>query len=76
MGTEQKFRACRQIIEAIAFLASRNILHRDLKETNILVDNAGNIKLIDFGSSCGIYAEKPVQGNYQAFSNDCTSAAI
>lgn len=39
MSDVQLFRACMQILEGICFLVDKKILHRDLKENNILVDN-------------------------------------
>lgn len=37
------------VCEAVAYAHSRLIVHRDLKPSNILVDAAGNAKLLDFG---------------------------
>ena len=42
-----------QIIEAMLYLHSKGIVHRDMKLENVLIDNELNIKITDFGL-CGI----------------------
>ncbi|KAK9466154.1 kinase-like domain-containing protein [Lipomyces arxii] len=41
----------RQLVDALWFLDSLNIYHRDIKDENILIDDTLKIKLIDFGSA-------------------------
>ena len=40
-----------QLVDAVGFLHEKNIAHRDLKLENILVDEDGYLKIIDFGIS-------------------------
>lgn len=38
----------RQLLSALAVLHENNIIHRDIKPENIMMDEQGNVKLIDF----------------------------
>ncbi|KAL2778520.1 serine/threonine-protein kinase 10 [Daubentonia madagascariensis] len=42
---------CRQMLEALNFLHSKKIIHRDLKAGNVLMTLEGDIRLADFGVS-------------------------
>ncbi|OQV19196.1 Cyclin-dependent kinase 12 [Hypsibius exemplaris] len=39
----------KQLLEALKFAHNRNMFHRDIKCSNILVNNRGEVKLADFG---------------------------
>jgi serine/threonine protein kinase len=39
---------------ALLFLAEEQLIHRDLKEVNIMVDRYHRGRLIDFGSVCNV----------------------
>ena len=50
MEDHARFYVC-QIVCALEYLHSMDIVYRDLKTENIMLDEDGNIKLIDFGLS-------------------------
>jgi cell division cycle 2-like protein len=50
MGSEIKT-LMRQLTSAVSFLHTNHILHRDLKTSNILLNNRGLLKIADFGTA-------------------------
>lgn len=38
-----------QLIDAFCYIEEHNIIHRDIREGNILIDKTGTVKVIDFG---------------------------
>ena len=58
MSEEEVGKILPQIIDALQTVHDAGIWHLDLKPANIMVDKAGNVKLIDFGASKQLNAEK------------------
>jgi len=49
------FYISQQVLNALAYMHSRNFVHRDLKSNNIMFSNNGSIKIIDFGLCAELY---------------------
>ena len=46
-----------QLLKALSYAHQNNVIHRDIKPENILIDDGGNVKILDFGIA-QFYEEK------------------
>lgn len=62
-----------QLIDAFCYIEAHGIIHRDIREGNILVDKSGTVKVIDFG--IGKIASKVDGGDADSLVADINRAA-
>jgi serine/threonine-protein kinase len=63
LKVEEAISIMRQLTSAIAHAHQNNIIHRDIKPHNILVDHDGNVKITDFGIAMALSATSITQTN-------------
>lgn len=49
LSTDLVVSVARQIVEALRYVHRRDIIHRDIKPQNIIIDDEGRVKVTDFG---------------------------
>ncbi len=59
LGVTQRLRLFLDVCKAVAYAHRQFVVHRDLKPGNILVDQTGAVKLLDFGICKLLHAEEP-----------------
>ncbi|KAI6661924.1 hypothetical protein LOD99_9694 [Oopsacas minuta] len=62
----------RQIVSGVKYLHSKNVIHRDVKGDNIMVEPSGCIKLIDFGCARA-FRDESATLTYDKFTMLCKS---
>ncbi|MCG2590596.1 serine/threonine-protein kinase [Rhodohalobacter sulfatireducens] len=58
LSIQQRLDLFTQVCDAVSYAHQRLIVHRDIKPSNILVNNEGEVKLLDFGIAKIIGAEQ------------------
>ena len=67
---KERLKVALEIADALEYLHSLNILHRDIKPDNIGFDIDGNIQLIDFGLAKELKeSDKNINGKYELTGN-------
>ena len=62
LGTRQRLSLMVRVCEAVHHAHQRGLIHRDLKPGNILVDNTGQPKVLDFGVARVTQTDEPDPG--------------
>jgi serine/threonine-protein kinase len=63
---ERAIRIAIEVLEGLNYIHANGVVHRDLKPENIMVDEADNIKLIDFGIAGDSAARRLTYANFTA----------
>jgi eukaryotic-like serine/threonine-protein kinase len=63
LAVEETLDIMKQLISAISQAHQNNIIHRDIKPQNILIDHTGNVKITDFGIAMALSATSITQTN-------------
>jgi len=67
---DEQMRVLTQMLQALHYLHRRGILHRDLKTDNVLIDQDGQVKVMDFGIA------KKDKDSHQSTEDDSISGTI
>lgn len=57
----------RQLFEALQHVHRQGVVHRDIKPENILLDDALDIKLTDFGFASVLKPNQLLRGEFKQF---------
>ncbi|KAJ7650439.1 kinase-like domain-containing protein [Roridomyces roridus] len=71
LSEEEAWRLFQQILEALVYMSSSGILHRDIKLTNIFIDAKGDCKVGDFGlATSNLSAAEPQHSLHHPVTHD------
>ena len=59
----------RQLIEAFCCIEKSGVIHRDIRESNILISNSDKVKIIDFGLGKNINEQKLSMDSFNSLIN-------
>ena len=51
----------KQVVSALNYIHSCNIIHRDIKSDNIYVEVSGNVRVLDFGACARVSCESLIK---------------
>jgi serine/threonine protein kinase len=63
LSMERSIHIFLQVLEGIGFAHKYNIVHGDIKPSNILLDPQGRVKIVDFGLSFTLASGKKMKGD-------------
>ncbi len=85
MEEKEKETAFLQLVQVLAYAHDRNVMHRDVKPDNIIVQASGGLKLLDFGtgkhlsgesSSSTIIGSRPYMSPEQINGQSCLASDV
>ncbi|MBK7875673.1 MAG: serine/threonine protein kinase [Planctomycetes bacterium] len=62
-GEEEALRIVLSVAETMSYLAGKELVHRDVKPGNVMLDSSGRVKLIDLGFAASTDAAAPGAGS-------------
>ena len=60
LGVKGKIRLISDIADGLHFLFENDVIHRDMKINNLLIDNHGKVLISDFGAACKVSPSKMI----------------